>query len=69
MRSPPGSLLYSDRLLFTIPHCLRIYGLIVTPGELGASHQIFDTLVAVGLVESVAVPVESDGGGPGSVQK
>ena len=29
--------LYSDRLLFTIPHCLRIYGLIVTPGELGAS--------------------------------
>ena len=38
MRSPPGNLLYSDRLLFTIPHCLRIYGLIVTPGELGASH-------------------------------
>ena len=67
MRSPPGSLLVLGQAYIYHPALFTDLRSDSNPWKIGSIP--FNTLVAVRLVESVAVPVESDGGGPVSVQK
>ena len=66
MRSPPGSLLVLGRANIYHPALSTDLRSDSNPWRIG-SH-LFDTLAPVGLVESAAVSVESDGGGQCSVQ-
>ena len=67
MRSPLGSLMVLGQAFIYHPALFTDLRSDSNPWGLGSIP--FDTLVAVGLVESVSVPVEPDGGGLGSVPK
>ena len=66
MRIPPGSLLVLGRANIYHPALSTDLWSDSNPWRIWSN--LFDTLVPVGLVESATVSVESDGGGPCSVQ-
>ena len=66
MRSPPSSLLVLGRANIYHPALSTDLWSDSNPWRIGSN--LFDTLAPVGLVESAAVSVESDGGGPCSEQ-
>ena len=61
MRSPPGSLLVLRRANIYHPAMSTDLWSDSNPWRIGSN--LFDTMAPVGLVESAAVSVESDGGG------
>ena len=66
MRSPPGSVLVLGGANIYHPALSTDLWSDSNPWRTG--NNLFDTLAPVGLVESAAVSVELDGGGPCSVQ-
>ena len=66
MHGPPGSLLVLGRADIYHPALSTDLWSDSNPWRIGSN--FFDTLAPVGLVESATVSVESDGGGPCSVQ-
>ena len=66
MQGPPGSLLVLGRADIYHPALSTDLWSDSNPWRIGSN--FFHTLAPVGLVESATVSVESDGGGPCSVQ-